>query len=118
MADDPEQPRWLNKLMRSQKSKSEPPVRISAGLAAVEREAAFYRDLLVQITQDARKTRARRLAESGLMFWDQMKNEIKCTDEGAGFWDCGRKQMCVKPQCEDCPRKAANGQAHARPNNP
>lgn len=38
--------------------------------ADMEREKAFYRDLLEQITQDPRKTRARRLAESGLIFWD------------------------------------------------
>lgn len=42
---------------------------------ALEREAAFYRGLLQQICEDARKTRARRLAESGLMFWDSMKAE-------------------------------------------
>lgn len=38
-------------------------------------EAAFYRDLLEQICQDTRKTRARRLAESGLMFWDSVQPE-------------------------------------------
>lgn len=41
----------------------------------LEREAAFYRKLLEQITEDSRKTRARRLAESGLMFWDSMQAE-------------------------------------------
>lgn len=41
----------------------------------LEREAAFYRHLLEQITEDSRKTRARRLAESGLMFWDSMQAE-------------------------------------------
>lgn len=39
--------------------------------------AAFYRELLEQITQDSRKTRARRLAESGLMFLDQTVKEAK-----------------------------------------
>ena len=35
-----------------------------------QREARFYRRLLEQIVQDPRRTRARRLAESGLRFWD------------------------------------------------
>jgi hypothetical protein len=42
---------------------------------AKEQEKTFYRSLLEQICQDARKTRARRLAESGLMFWDQIRAE-------------------------------------------
>jgi hypothetical protein len=42
---------------------------------AIEQEKTFYRDLLEQVCQDARKTRARRLVESGLMFWDQMQAE-------------------------------------------
>lgn len=42
---------------------------------SLEREKTFYRDLLQQITQDPRKTRARRLAESGLTFWDAMREE-------------------------------------------
>ena len=33
-------------------------------------EMTHYRELLEQISKDDRKTRARRLAESGLMFWD------------------------------------------------
>ena len=33
-------------------------------------EMTHYRELLEQISKDTRKTRARRLAESGLMFWD------------------------------------------------
>jgi hypothetical protein len=41
----------------------------------IEQEKTFYRGLLEQICQDARKTRARRLAESGLMFWDSMQAE-------------------------------------------
>jgi len=41
----------------------------------IEREKEFYRDLLEQVCQDSRKTRARRLAESGLMFWDQLQAE-------------------------------------------
>ena len=39
------------------------------------REMTHYRELLEQITQDNRKTRARRLAESGLTFWDAMMEE-------------------------------------------
>lgn len=42
---------------------------------SLEREKAFYRELLQQIAQDSRKTRARRLAESGLTFWDAMREE-------------------------------------------
>jgi hypothetical protein len=42
---------------------------------SLEREKTFYRDLLQQITQDPRKTRARRLVESGLTFWDAMREE-------------------------------------------
>ena len=38
-------------------------------------EAYFYRNLLEQIKTDPRKTRARRLAESGLMFWDTQMAE-------------------------------------------
>lgn len=36
---------------------------------------AFYRRLLEQICEDPRRTRARRLAESGLLFWDSMQAE-------------------------------------------
>ncbi len=36
---------------------------------------AFYRELLEQIAADPRRTRARRLAESGLIFWDSMLEE-------------------------------------------
>jgi hypothetical protein len=36
---------------------------------------AFYRELLEQIAADPRRTRARRLAESGLIFWDSMREE-------------------------------------------
>lgn len=43
----------------------------------IEREKSFYRGLLEQISQDHRKTRARRLAESGMIFWDQMQKEVK-----------------------------------------
>lgn len=43
--------------------------------AQIDTEAEFYRDLLEQICQDTRNTRAKRLAESGLLFWDQMKKE-------------------------------------------
>jgi len=43
--------------------------------AEIEREKIFYRELLESICQEGRKTRARRLAESGLMFWDQMQKE-------------------------------------------
>lgn len=42
---------------------------------SIEQEKTFYRGLLDQVCQDARKTRARRLAESGLMFWDAMQAE-------------------------------------------
>lgn len=38
-------------------------------------EMTHYRELLEQISKDARKTRARRLAESGLMFWDTQMEE-------------------------------------------
>ena len=38
-------------------------------------EMAHYRELLEQISKDTRKTRARRLAESGLMFWDTQMEE-------------------------------------------
>lgn len=44
-------------------------------IVQVERERAFYRKLLEKICQDTRRTRARRLAESGLNFWDAMKAE-------------------------------------------
>lgn len=40
-----------------------------------ERAQAFYRGLLEQISKDPRRTRARRLAESGLLFWDAMQEE-------------------------------------------
>jgi hypothetical protein len=42
---------------------------------SIEQEKTFYRGLLEQVCQDSRKTRARRLSESGLMFWDQMQEE-------------------------------------------
>ena len=35
-------------------------------------EARHYRELLEQISKDPRKTRARKLAESGLLFWDNI----------------------------------------------
>jgi hypothetical protein len=35
----------------------------------------FYRQLLEQIASENRKTRGRRLAESGLTFWDSMQRE-------------------------------------------
>lgn len=57
------------------RTNSEPKVRWSELLAVVERESAFYREQLELICQDPRKTRARRLAESALMFWDQMQYE-------------------------------------------
>lgn len=38
----------------------------------IEREKAFYRDLLEQVASDTKKTKARRLAESGLTFWDSL----------------------------------------------
>jgi hypothetical protein len=41
----------------------------------LELEADFYRKLLEQVCDDSRKTRARRIVESGLMFWDQMTVE-------------------------------------------
>jgi len=46
-----------------------------SGLAAVERESRFYREQLELICKDSRKTRARRLAESALTFWDSLKAE-------------------------------------------
>jgi len=45
------------------------------GLAAVKREARFYREQLELICKESRKTRARRLAESALTFWDSLKAE-------------------------------------------
>lgn len=38
-------------------------------------EAKFYRELLEQIASARRNTIAKRLADSGLMFWDQMQKE-------------------------------------------
>lgn len=38
-------------------------------------EAKFYRKLLQQIAEDKRNTRAKRLASSGLTFWDQLQIE-------------------------------------------
>lgn len=49
--------------------------RAKADRTGVEHEAAFYLDLLKQIAADPRKTRARRLAESGIVFWDSLKEE-------------------------------------------
>lgn len=42
-----------------------------ARLLAAKREAAFYRKTLMQICDDTRNTRAKRLAISALTFWDQ-----------------------------------------------
>ena len=50
-------------------------VSVSTGSSAVPTAEAFYRRLLEQICEDARRTRARRLAESGLRFWDAMQDE-------------------------------------------
>jgi hypothetical protein len=44
--------------------------------AKPQTEAAFYRKLLEQIASDPRRTRGRRLAESGLLFWDAMEDEL------------------------------------------
>lgn len=44
-------------------------------LAAVKMEARFYRNQLELIRQDSRRTRARRLAESALIFWDAMADK-------------------------------------------
>jgi len=46
-----------------------------AGSSAATTAEAFYRRLLEQICEDPRRTRARRLAESGLLFWDAMQEE-------------------------------------------
>jgi uncharacterized protein YbaR (Trm112 family) len=43
--------------------------------SAAKREAAFYREQLELICKDHRRTRARRLAESALTFWDSLKAE-------------------------------------------
>ena len=48
------------------------PVPCSSAATTAE---AFYRRLLEQICEDPRRTRARRLAESGLLFWDAMQDE-------------------------------------------
>jgi hypothetical protein len=42
---------------------------------SLEREKRFYRILLEQIAGDKRRTRGRRLAESGLLFWDRLQEE-------------------------------------------
>lgn len=31
-----------------------------------------------------------------------------CVDQGDGYWDCSPQNACVKPQCSNCPQKAAN----------
>jgi len=62
---------------------------------AIEREKTFYRGLLEQVCQDARKTRARRLAESGLMFWDQMQAE-KSKRANAPHKPCGTDDSQMK----------------------
>lgn len=40
----------------------------------IERDRNFYRELLQQIAEDPRRTKARRLAESGLAFWDALQS--------------------------------------------
>ena len=52
-------------------------VSVSTGSSAVPTAEAFYRRLLEQICEDSRRTRARRLAESGLRFWDAMQDETE-----------------------------------------
>jgi len=42
-----------------------------------EREARFYREILERIATDRRNTMARRLASSGLAFWDQLQVEVQ-----------------------------------------
>jgi hypothetical protein len=60
---------------------------------SIEREKTFYRGLLEQVCQDGRKTRARRLAESGLMFWDSMQAEkSKRSNEKADLPPTGARQ--------------------------
>lgn len=44
----------------------------------------FYRSLLEQIASDRRRTRARRIAESGLVFWDQIYKESKALEVKSG----------------------------------
>lgn len=44
-------------------------------LELATREKQFYRDLLEQISRSKRNTIAKRIAESGLIFWDQMRKE-------------------------------------------
>jgi len=51
------------------------PMAISDPAPPPKTAEAFYRDLLEQIAADPRRTRARRLAESGLLFWDSMRME-------------------------------------------
>lgn len=57
--------------------KNRPPQRTNGGeeMNMSESEAQFYRKQLELIAEDKRKTRARRLAESALTFWDQMQKE-------------------------------------------
>lgn len=50
---------------------------------AAKRAAAFYREQLELICKDSRKTRARRLAESALMFWDQLQLEAAKREKAA-----------------------------------
>lgn len=47
------------------------------GSPAAQSAEDFYRRLLEQICEDPRRTRARRLAESGLQFWDTMRAEAE-----------------------------------------
>jgi len=44
-------------------------------------ESEHYRGLLEEIAKDSRKTRARRLAESGLRFWDVLVEEKSKADD-------------------------------------
>ena len=38
----------------------------------------------------------------------EAESQKPCVDQGDGFWDCSKFQRCMKPQCDDCPQKAAN----------
>lgn len=69
-----------------------------------KRESVFYRETLEQITQDPRKTRARRLAESALMFWDSMQKEAhtrekyECANVGSDLSAPGASEATPVPR--------------------
>jgi len=73
-----------------------------------ERESAFYRKLLEQICLDPRRTTARRLAESGLCFWDALREEKRNRDKARDEADEAAAAAAVARN------HRANDQAQAR----